>query len=305
MLCGAPKPKEVFSALSDFIGDIPVVAHNATFDHGIYKAELHRAGIRREPASFLCTKLIAHRVVPGLGSYALGALASHLNVRFSSAAHRAMADAEVCAQILHALCLRIASHGFDTVEVALLHRLIRFTPLSGATLFLKKLAKGQMHRGSESHTPTRASPTPSVPNNAAPETRPIRDEVAFHTPQGASQASLDGRCALPAGWTYYRPQFTASEGAAPSDTGHSRQTHERAVPWFLEPDQVLKLRVRAQARAERADWIYLNSHRCLIDAATGETYQVYGWPQESSGVVIFTVKERLPVLVDRLKLLRA
>lgn len=118
MLRGAPRPEEVFRRLREFIGAVPVVAHNASFDHGVYRAELARAGLRREPEPFLCTKLLSRRVLPGRSSYSLSPLAAELNVRYRSAAHRALADAEVAAALLariqadlcHRFALAEASH---------------------------------------------------------------------------------------------------------------------------------------------------------------------------------------------------
>lgn len=313
MLRDAPKPKEVFGKLRDFIGDLPVVAHHAAFDHSIFRAELHRAGFRREPDLFLCTKLLARRVVPDLESYKLGALASHLNVRFESMAHRAMADAEVLVQVLNALCGRIASHGFDAVDVDLLRRVIRYTPVAGASKFLEELAERTIRRESNRDAPRQRNTSLSAafiggaPPTGRTDVLPVREEVPRQAPSSVSNSTLrdNGRAALPVGWEYYRPQVNTSGSSAPSGLGHSIPRPDRVVPWFSEPDQVFKMHVIDQARAEGADWVYLKSHRCLVEAATGATFHVYGWPQEVGGIVIFTLKEHSPVSVDHSKVLRA
>ena len=107
---------------------------------------------------------------------------------------------------------------------------------------------------------------------------------------------------MPDGWHYRGP--SAATGAAARPESVFKPARERQVPWFAEPESVLKSKVLAQARAERADWVYLDSHRCLIEVATAETYHVLGWPQDSAGMLTFTPKTRPPVRVDRLKLLR-
>lgn len=280
MLRGAPRPEEVFRRLREFIGAVPVVAHNASFDYGVYRAELARADLRREPEPFLCTKLLSRRVLPGRSSYSLSPLAAELNVRYRSAAHRALADAEVCAQVLHALCVRIAELGIERVDVPLLQRLMRYTPVAKASSYLQSLAR--------SRAPAAVAPRPQ-PRVPTPVVESVRTVPAERAP-------------LPDGWRYRGP--SAASGAAARPEVVFKPAKERQVAWFAEPEPALMHKVLAQARAERADWVYLDSHRCLIEVATAQTYHVLGWPQDSAGMLTFTLKTRPPVRVDRLKLLR-
>src|SRR5690606_33058891 len=174
-------PEEVFRRLREFIGAVPVVAHNASFDFGVYRAELARAGLRREPEPFLCTKLLSRRVLPGRSSYSLSRLAAELNVRYRSAAHRALADAEVCAQVLHALCVRIADLGIERVDVPLLQRLMRYTPVAKASTYLQSLVRSR------------------APVAVAPRPKPMVQEPVVVTVRPAPRA----RATLPEGWRYY------------------------------------------------------------------------------------------------------
>lgn len=128
MLRGAPRPRDAFGELRQFIADRTVVAHNASFDYNVYSAELQRAGFRAEPAPFLCTVRLARRAIPGLRTYSLGPLASELRIPFDGAAHRAMPDTKVCADVLLHVCKGIGEHGLSHLDVALLRRFMRFTP---------------------------------------------------------------------------------------------------------------------------------------------------------------------------------
>jgi DNA polymerase-3 subunit epsilon len=81
-----------------FVGDAPMVAHNASFDRRLWVAELARVD---RPACnlFACTMLLSRRLYPEAGSFRLGSLAAHHGIEFSAQAHRAMADAEVAARL--------------------------------------------------------------------------------------------------------------------------------------------------------------------------------------------------------------
>jgi DNA polymerase III subunit epsilon len=148
MLVGQPKSADVFPALRDFIGDRAVFAHNAWFDFSFYQSELHRLGLARHAEKFLCTIALARRLTPGLCSYSLGIVASHVGVRFNGAAHRATADAEVCAGVLHKMCQRIAEFGVDPIDASLLKRIAAYTPTRNVGGFLKRHAEAQeRHRG--------------------------------------------------------------------------------------------------------------------------------------------------------------
>jgi DNA polymerase-3 subunit epsilon len=84
---------------SRFVGDAPMVAHNASFDRKFWVAELARAGL---PAAqpFACTLLLARRLYPQAPNHKLGTLVDYHRLPRTGAAHRALADAEMAAQLL-------------------------------------------------------------------------------------------------------------------------------------------------------------------------------------------------------------
>jgi len=109
MIESAPPAAEVMAAASRFVGDAPMVAHNASFDRRFWEAELGRLGgpspqpspQRGEGARpFACTMLLARRLYPEARSFRLGSLAAFHDLPSSGRAHRALADAEVAAALL-------------------------------------------------------------------------------------------------------------------------------------------------------------------------------------------------------------
>ena len=63
MVSSAPTANEVMRDLYDFVGELPVVAHNASFDRGFMDAELSRIR-RRRKQEFICSMRVARRVYP-------------------------------------------------------------------------------------------------------------------------------------------------------------------------------------------------------------------------------------------------
>lgn len=96
MVRAAPHPNEVMAELAEFIGDTPLVAHNAGFDRQFLDAELDRID-RACTQGFVCSMRVSRRIYPEAPSHKLGVLADHLGLRFSGKAHRALADAEITA----------------------------------------------------------------------------------------------------------------------------------------------------------------------------------------------------------------
>lgn len=99
MLALAPPAERVMREVAAFVGDNPLVAHNAAFDRPFWFAELQRAA--REPAHrFACTLLLARRLYPQSPNHRLGTLAAWHRLPAAGRAHRALADAEVTANLL-------------------------------------------------------------------------------------------------------------------------------------------------------------------------------------------------------------
>jgi DNA polymerase III subunit epsilon len=99
MLATAPPAERVMADASRFVGNVPMVAHNASFDRRFWQAELTRAG-HEATQPFACTMLVARRLYPQAPSHKLGVLVDYHRLPKAGRAHRAMADAEMAASLL-------------------------------------------------------------------------------------------------------------------------------------------------------------------------------------------------------------
>ena len=99
MVAAAPEAGEVMHAAARFVGDAPMVAHNAAFDRRFWQGELALAGL---PAlqPFACTVLLSRRLHPQAPSHKLGRLIDFHGLPRAGVAHRAMADADMAASLL-------------------------------------------------------------------------------------------------------------------------------------------------------------------------------------------------------------
>ncbi|MCX7257699.1 MAG: 3'-5' exonuclease [Polaromonas sp.] len=99
MIASAPAAAQVMVEASRFVGQAPLVAHNAAFDRRFWQAELAHAGLAA-PQPFICTLLLARRLYPQAPSHQLGALVDYHGLPRTGQAHRALADAEMAAALL-------------------------------------------------------------------------------------------------------------------------------------------------------------------------------------------------------------
>lgn len=93
------RPEEVMREFLQFVGDLPLVAHNAAFDRGFLYSTIERCQSRCESKNlpplpelkndFFDTMAMARKLYSG--SHSLGNLAQALNIRVE-VAHRALAD---------------------------------------------------------------------------------------------------------------------------------------------------------------------------------------------------------------------
>lgn len=117
MVADAPDFETLAPAVCDWLGDDLLVAHNAGFDMGFLRASFARCG--DAPAlRHVCSVRVARRLLPGLKSRSLDALADHHGLTLDGRRHRALPDAELLA--------RLWFHWRDT------HGAGRFDPLAQA-----------------------------------------------------------------------------------------------------------------------------------------------------------------------------
>ncbi len=97
MVKDAPKEEEALRMFLDFVGDAPLIAHNAPFDMSFIEAAAGRAGITRKFTS-IDTVPICRQMLPQLKRHKLNLVAEALQVG-DFHHHRACDDADVLARI--------------------------------------------------------------------------------------------------------------------------------------------------------------------------------------------------------------
>jgi DNA polymerase-3 subunit epsilon len=116
MLRTAPPATEVMQEVAEFVGSTPLVAHNASFDQKFWDYELSRIQRSREQ-SFACSMLLARRLMPGAPNHKLGTLTTYARLPNTGKAHRAMADAEMAANLTVHLANELRqTHGISGVS---------------------------------------------------------------------------------------------------------------------------------------------------------------------------------------------
>jgi DNA polymerase-3 subunit epsilon len=89
MIRKAPTAAEVMQEVFNFVGDYPLVAHNASFDCKFWDAELSRID-RSRRQEFACSMLLSRRLFPGAPSHKLGVLVEFANLPVAGRYHRAL-----------------------------------------------------------------------------------------------------------------------------------------------------------------------------------------------------------------------
>lgn len=96
----APSFKQIWGEIRDFVGDSPLIAHNAGFDMSV----LYRS-LRGEPLGieidYFCTMVLCKRLL-NLTYYGLPGVAEYLNINYPME-HRAESDAIAAGKVAHAL----------------------------------------------------------------------------------------------------------------------------------------------------------------------------------------------------------
>jgi len=106
MLKGQPCCEEVMAGFSEFIAGRNIVAHNASFDRRFLDFELKRAKRVYEGAC-CCSLLVSRRIYQDSPNHRLQTLVTHAGIPETGSFHRALADAEMTAQLWMSMIDRI------------------------------------------------------------------------------------------------------------------------------------------------------------------------------------------------------
>lgn len=98
MVSSAPCAEQALERLFEFVKDLPIVAHNASFERKFLNSEM-RTIYAESNVDPICSLLLSRRVFPQLGSYSLSALVQLLGLE-RHPAHRAMPDVKMTAHLL-------------------------------------------------------------------------------------------------------------------------------------------------------------------------------------------------------------
>ena len=99
MVKDSPTISEVLPDFMEFVGDLPLVAHNAQFDLGFITYDLHMLGLPFGNSDVYCTVKLSRLVFTDFSTHRLGHLAEKLEIPLERA-HRAEDDAFVCLRVL-------------------------------------------------------------------------------------------------------------------------------------------------------------------------------------------------------------
>ena len=114
MLADKETAETAIPKLMEFIGDCPLVAHNAGYDVPLLKQELRRLG-KEWDGPVLDTLTYARKLYPDMKSHKLGALCKQLGVSLKNA-HRAVHDATATAQCLARMNAVVKEKGIHTLK---------------------------------------------------------------------------------------------------------------------------------------------------------------------------------------------
>ena len=120
MLKDAPQLKEALTAFLEFVGDRPLVAHNAEFDIGFIREGCRKVGFPFQP-TYVDTLILAQNLLPELGKYKLDIVAEHLKLP-AFQHHRASDDAATCGLFLPHFFEKLEGmgvHSLQTINAAM------------------------------------------------------------------------------------------------------------------------------------------------------------------------------------------
>ena len=111
---GAPSEAEAMKAFLEFVGDRPIVAHNADFDTGFMASAAARGGIEFDPV-YLDTLSLAHALLPDMKRFKLDMVSNRLSLPDFNH-HRASDDALVVARIMGRFLPMLEEKGAKTID---------------------------------------------------------------------------------------------------------------------------------------------------------------------------------------------
>ncbi len=139
LVAAAPPCEEVMERFAGFIGNHPLVAHNASFDKRFLDSEFGFIGKSRDN-KMACSMLTARRVYPDAPDHKLGTLVNYCGIYSDGIFHRALADAEMTGQLWVSMIDEIKNRfGISEVPFELMQKLSKITKAK-VPAYLKNIA---------------------------------------------------------------------------------------------------------------------------------------------------------------------
>jgi DNA polymerase III subunit epsilon len=146
MVAAAPSCGNVMGQFAEFIGEHPLVAHNASFDKRFLDAELGLIG-RSRCNPMACSMLTARRVYPSADNHKLETLVGYCGIDTDGTFHRALADAEMTAQLWISMINHIeGAFGLPNVPFELMQKLAKVPKAQAASFLTKRATMGGKER---------------------------------------------------------------------------------------------------------------------------------------------------------------
>jgi len=115
MLKAGEQKNFVLQKFKDFIGDLPLVAHNIEFDLPFIQRHMELTLGKRIDNPTVCTLKLSRSLLPGLLSHKLGKVAEHFKIP-TPLTHRAIGDVEITYQLWLKLADMLEREGVHSLE---------------------------------------------------------------------------------------------------------------------------------------------------------------------------------------------
>ena len=114
MVCDAPCINDVLNRFIYFVEQLPLIAHNASFDMRFIHHNLSKCGLSINN-EVIDTLKLSRQLYPHFPSHKLGVVANNLGVRVKNA-HRAMADVDILHNVFELMLCDIQKNRVNTKQ---------------------------------------------------------------------------------------------------------------------------------------------------------------------------------------------
>lgn len=114
MVCSAPCVNDVLEKFVCFVENLPLIAHNASFDMRFIHHNLSKCGLEINN-EVIDTLKLSRQLYPHFPSHKLGIVADNLGVKVQNA-HRAMADVDILHNVFDIMVCDIEKNSINTKQ---------------------------------------------------------------------------------------------------------------------------------------------------------------------------------------------